>query len=127
MIQQRRHNSVAESPTIPFDRFYKELPMIHYSCDRCGKNIDPEMEIRYIVRIEVQATCDSPVLGDNEESDHLLELEEILERLEDADCPNISEDVYHRRKHDLCSGCYREYRKNPLALEPQIPIGFSNN
>lgn len=103
-----------------------ELKMIHYSCDRCGKNIDPEMEIRYVVRIEVQASCESPAFCEDE-GDHLLELEEILERLENAECPNISEDVYHRRKHDLCCNCYREYRKNPLAIEPQIPIGFSDN
>lgn len=103
--------------------------MIHYSCDRCGKKIDPEMEIRYIVRIEVQASCDSPGCDNNgcDESDHLLELHEILERLEDAESPSVSEDVYHRRKHDLCCGCYHEYKRNPLAMEPQIPIGFSNN
>lgn len=99
--------------------------MIHYSCDRCGKNIDPEMEMRYVVRIEVQASCDVP-MGD-EESDHLLEIEEIIERLEDAESGSISEAVYHRCKHDLCSGCYHEYKRNPLAMEPQIPIGFSNN
>ena len=101
--------------------------MIHYSCDRCSANIDPELEIRYIVRIEVQASCEAPGFNSVEESDHLLELQEILERLEDAECDSISEEVYHRRKHDLCSSCYHEYRQNPLALEPQIPIGFSNN
>ena len=100
--------------------------MIHYSCDRCGKNIDPEMEVRYIVRIEVQASCESYGV-DEEEGDHLLELDEIIERLEDAECESISEEVYHRRKHDLCSGCYQEYKRNPLAMEPQIPIGFSDN
>lgn len=98
--------------------------MIHFSCDRCGKNIDPEMEVRYIVRIEVQATCEHNC-GDSE--DHLLELEEIIERLEDSESEAISEEVYHRRKHDLCSGCYHEYKRNPLAMEPQIPIGFSDN
>lgn len=98
--------------------------MIHYSCDRCGKNIDPEMEVRYIVRIEVQASCES---CGNESDDHLLDLEEIIERLEDSECEAISEEVYHRRKHDLCSGCYQEYKRNPLAMEPQIPIGFSDN
>ena len=101
--------------------------MIHYSCDRCGKKIDPEMEVRYIVRIEVQASCDVPSFDVENEGDHLLELNEIIERLEDAENDSVSEDVYHRRKHDLCSGCYHEYKRNPLAMEPQIPIGFSDN
>ena len=100
--------------------------MIHYSCDRCGKTITPETEIRYVVRIEVQASCETFGICEDE-SDHLLQLEEILERLEDSESPSIGDDVYHRRKHDLCSHCYREYKQNPLALEPQIPIGFSNN
>ncbi len=100
--------------------------MIHYSCDRCGKNIDPELEVRYIVRIEVQASCES-VGPDHNEADHLLELDEILERLEDSECESIGEEIYQRRKHDLCSGCYQEYKQNPLAMEPQIPIGFSDN
>ena len=100
--------------------------MIHYSCDRCGKNIDPEMEVRYVLRIEVQASCETP-LSEEDDRDHLLEIEEILERLEDAESDAISEEVYHRRKHDLCSCCYQEYKRNPLAMEPQIPIGFSDN
>ena len=101
--------------------------MIHYSCDRCGKNIDPELEVRFIVRIEIQASCESPCFGCDDECDHLLELNEILERLDDAECEAIGEEVYHRRKHDLCSSCYQQYRQNPLAMEPQIPIVFSNN
>ena len=70
--------------------------------------------------------CEAPAFYE-EEGDHLLELEEILERLEDAECPNISEDVYHRRKHDLCSGCYREYRKILSQSNLKFPIGFSDN
>lgn len=82
------------------------------------------MEVRYIIRIEVQASCESCC---SESDDHLLDLEEIIERLEDSECDSISEEVYHRRKHDLCSCCYQEYKRNPLAMEPQIPIGFSDN
>ncbi|MEM9412890.1 MAG: hypothetical protein AAGA30_17395, partial [Planctomycetota bacterium] len=84
-----------------------------------------ELEVRYIVRIEVQASCDMPC--HDEESDHLLEIDEILERLEAAESESISEEIYHRRKHDLCSSCYHEYKRNPLAMEPPIQIGFSDN
>jgi hypothetical protein len=57
----------------------------------------------------------------------LLELDEILERLEDAQCDQIGDEVYHRRRHDLCAPCYQEYKQNPLALEPQLSLDFSDN
>ena len=99
--------------------------MIHYSCDRCQRRIDSLEEIRYIVRIEIQATIDSAEPAD--EGDHLMEIEEILERLEEADCQELSEDVYQNRQFDLCSQCYREYKKNPLALDAPVTFDFSQN
>lgn len=102
--------------------------MIHYTCDRCAKLIDPELEGRYIVRIEIQASVDSPYSdSDDENDDHLLDLDEILERLEDDECDEIGDDVYRRRKFDLCSQCYAEYVRNPLAQESQLHLGFSDN
>jgi hypothetical protein len=29
--------------------------MIHYTCDRCKREIDPEQELRYVVKLEIQA------------------------------------------------------------------------
>ena len=29
--------------------------MIHFTCDRCKREIDPDLELRYVVRLEVQA------------------------------------------------------------------------
>lgn len=102
--------------------------MIHYSCDRCRRTIDPEIEVRYAIRIEIQASVDSPNADVDDDGDHLLELQEILERLEDSQCVDISDDIYQRRKYDLCPSCYREYIKNPLAMEPSIQkVGFSDN
>ncbi|MCH2180588.1 MAG: hypothetical protein MK108_01155 [Mariniblastus sp.] len=99
--------------------------MIHYSCDRCQRRIDSLEEIRYIVRIEIQATIDSAEPAD--EGDHLMEIEEILERLEEADCQELSEDVYQNRQFDLCPQCYQEYKKNPLALDAPVTFDFSQN
>jgi len=101
------------------------MTMIHYSCDRCQRRIDSVEDIRYIVRIEIQATIDS--VESTEDGDHLMEIEEILERLEDADCQELSEDVYQNRQFDLCPGCYLEYKKNPLSLDAQLVLGFSDN
>lgn len=101
--------------------------VIHYTCDRCAKMIDPDLDLRYVVRIEIQASMECDNACDEQDDDHLLDLEEILERLEDEESPNISEDVYQRRKFDLCSACYHEYKKNPLARENQLHFGFSQN
>ena len=100
--------------------------MIHHTCDRCAKIIDPDLDVRYIIRIEIEASIDS-LSQDGEDRDHLLELDEILERLEDEECPDISEDIYQRRKFDLCSNCYRDYKRNPLSRENQSLFGFSEN
>jgi hypothetical protein len=101
--------------------------MIHYTCDRCANLIDPELEVRYVVRIEIQASVDFPGSGADEEEDNLLELSEILQRLEDAEMDEIGDDVYQRRKFDLCPKCYREYVQNPLSQESQLHVGFSDN
>ena len=99
--------------------------MIHYSCDRCQRRIDSKEDIRYVVRIEVQATIDS--VDPDDDGDHLMEIEEVLECLEDADCQELGEDVYQNRRFDLCQSCYQEYKKNPLAMDAQVSFVFSDN
>ena len=100
--------------------------MIHYSCDRCGKLIDPQVEIRYVLRVEVQAAIESHDTDINER-DHLDELQEIIERLKDTDHEELGRDLYHQSRHDLCSACQREYLMNPTAKETQLQFGFSEN
>ncbi len=99
--------------------------MIHHSCDRCQKMIDNEVEMRYVVWIEVQAAID-PVAAD-EDDDNLLDLDEILERLDAADSEQISQDIYRRQRFDLCAGCHRQFLENPLGLEAKASVQFSQN
>jgi hypothetical protein len=102
--------------------------MIHYSCDRCKRELDPEEDLRYVLRLEVSAVME-PLDSDDVEDDrdHLLEIQDILERLEDEQSDAIGEDVYHKRRYDLCSDCYKEYVKNPLGREVPVHLGFSPN
>jgi hypothetical protein len=104
--------------------------MIQYCCDRCKRSMDAGDDLRYVVRIEIEAKYD--VLGDepDDDRDHLLELHEILERMEDADSddhPPIDDDVYRKQRFDLCPECYRKFVKNPLGRELASPLGFSKN
>ena len=103
--------------------------MIHYSCDRCGGSIESD-DLRYVVRVEVQATMETidALEADAEaDRDHLLELEEILERMDDEQCSLISEDVYQQKRYDLCCSCYRKFISDPLGSESTTHFNFSSN
>ena len=102
--------------------------MIHHTCDRCKRVIDPEQELRYVVRLEIEAVMD-PLHEDEpqDDRDHLLEIDEILERVETADGDAIGEDIYQKRRYDLCPQCYRKFAGNPLGREKKASLGFSHN
>lgn len=102
--------------------------MIHYTCDRCHREIDADVEVRYAVEIETKAIFEpsgSPPVVDDD-SDHLLELHEILERLDEDEEPPC--DAAATRRHfDLCSDCYKIYSRNPIARDMPLTIEFSKN
>ena len=107
---------------------FKDPRMIHYSCDRCKRAIDPSEDLRYVVTMEVQAAMD-PLDADepDDDRDHLLEIQEILERLEDAESDAVGDDIYQKRRFDLCPDCYRKFIKNPVGGEIPAHLGFSQN
>lgn len=101
--------------------------MIHYTCDCCKRPIDPEGELRYVVRVEVYAAIDPATEEDDDDRDHLQEIQDILERLDDADDPTLGDDVYHQKRYDLCVECRNRYVKNPLGRMAVQGVGFSKN
>jgi hypothetical protein len=108
-----------------------EDAMIHYTCDRCHREINPDVEVRYAVELQVR-----PIFDEQRESsldpdaDHLSELHELLERLDESEeeaggcCDG---DACAPQQFDLCSDCYKVYARNPLAREFHVGIGFSEN
>ncbi len=103
--------------------------MIHYSCDRCKRSIDPSEEIRYVVRVEVRAAMDfSDFLDDEDDRDFLMEAQEALDRAEDAIGDSVSDDIYQHHRYDLCPTCYRKFMKNPVGKEQPVEMNyFSKN
>ena len=102
--------------------------MIHYSCDRCQKAIDTDEELRYELKIEVNVGIDpANDESDSDDRDHLEEVDEWLQRMEDEDCEQLCEQLFQTRRYDLCSQCYEQYIQNPLAVESQIALDFSQN
>lgn len=103
--------------------------MIRYSCDLCGREFDPQDDLRYVVKVEVYAAFDANSVdgGDDDDRDHLEEIQDILERLDDSSDDQIGEDVYQQLRFDLCPECRKRFIKNPLGRETAKAFGFSSN
>ncbi len=100
--------------------------MIHYTCDLCKRELDPKEDLRYVVRIAITAAFD-PVAEDEEEADrdHLQEIQDLLEHLEDTQEDRIGEEVYQELRFDLCPECRKRYGKNPLGRRPAKALDYS--
>jgi len=108
--------------------------MIHYTCDRCKRAIDPETEARYVVEIEVRlANAAESIEEEFEDIDQLSELNEQLQRELNAelglqiDHPDECDDCEGPEQYDLCHQCYETFANNPLGRESAVGFGFSNN
>ena len=100
--------------------------MIRFTCDLCKREIDPEGDLRYVVKIEIYASLD-PMVLEEDDRDHLQEMQDILERSEDLDSDQIGDEVYQQLRFDLCPECRRRFLKNPLGRENTKILNFSEN
>jgi hypothetical protein len=103
--------------------------MIRYVCDLCKCELDPEHDLRYVVKVEVYAAYDPNLNAEDEDDrDHLQEIQDILERLEDEADQQIGADVYQKLRYDLCPECRKKFLENPLGRESAKAVfGFSSN
>lgn len=99
--------------------------MIHFSCDLCKRPLDPEDDLRYVVKMEVFAAFDPVEIDDDR--DNLQEIQDILERMDDAQDERIEDDVYQQMRFDLCPDCRKRFVKNPLGRKQAEKLHFSNN
>ena len=101
--------------------------MIHYSSDRCKRLLEPSLDERYVVRIEVQAVLEPPTLdAPDDDRDHLVEIEDLLSSVDLSDF-EPDRDLFQQRRFDLCQDCHRKYLQNPLGMEPVAQWGTSDN
>lgn len=102
--------------------------MIRYCCDLCKRDLDPERDLRYVVKVEIYAALDPTVAEEQDDDrDHLQEIQDILERLGDAESEQVGDDVYKALRFDLCPECRRKFVKNPLGRETAKVLDFSEN
>ncbi len=101
--------------------------MIHYTCDRCKREINPTHHTRYVVQIEIQSIDEDAFCDFEDDVDHLTELHHMLEDGGGEPDPHCETPHSHRGQYDLCPDCHRQFLKNPLGRENLVAIGFSNN
>ena len=104
--------------------------MLHYSCDACKRPIDPQTGTRHVVKIEVFAAIDDESAcecdaAESDDADHLEEMQDLLERLDEADA-GMDDDTRSLR-FDLCDECRRKFVRNPLGLKRGKQLDFSQN
>jgi len=99
--------------------------MLHYSCDICKRPIVAGSDLRHVVKIEVFPAVEDQPCGcpggsvSQHDADHLEEMQDLLERLDDADLRSL--------RFDLCDACRQRFVKNPLGVKGGKQLDFSNN
>jgi hypothetical protein len=101
--------------------------MMHFTCDCCQRSLDPDRDVRYVVRLEVYASFDPMERELDDDQDHLQELQDILEQMEAAQSDQIGDDVYQQLRYDLCSDCRKKFLRSPFGRLAAQPLDFSKN
>ena len=102
--------------------------MIHYTCDRCKREIRTAHQTRYVVQIDVQAVADDGNADYEDEIDNLAVLHQALESISDDPVSIVENESTLRGHYDLCPECHAQFLKNPLGRDLMIEqLGFSNN
>ena len=101
--------------------------MIRYTCDLCKRDLDPRSDLLYKVKIEIGAVFDPVEETIDDDRDHLQEIHDILEHMEDADVEHIADQVHQTMSFDLCAECRRQFVKRPLGRETTHLFDFSKN
>ena len=104
--------------------------MIRRYCDLCKREINQREQPSYVVRIEVCASfdpTDEVDCDDCADRNHLEEIQEMLDAIDEEDLAEASQDVYHRMRFDLCSECRRRFLRNPLGRDLLDRSRFSEN
>jgi hypothetical protein len=101
--------------------------MIHYTCDRCKRQINVADQMRYVVQIDIQSAVEEPMPEIEDDIDQLTELHQMLEGLSVDAIDSDGRESSHHGRYDLCPECHRQYLQNPLGKDAVLALGFSNN
>lgn len=101
--------------------------MMHFTCDQCGKEMRPDHDARYIVKIECRAAFDVHELTDEDlDEDHMESLSELLREMEADDSASLPS-ATQRFTYDLCPDCHERFVRDPLGKDQPQKLFFSEN
>lgn len=99
-----------EQPDVP-----DSMDDLDVSCDRCGKGLLIDSNVRYEVTIEVKAAYDPLEITEEDLSDDLDEaIDRTLNELEDLSEEEAKDQVYKKMEFNLCSSCQSDFLESPL-------------
>jgi len=103
--------------------------MLHFTCDLCGKELQPGDDHRFVVKIECFAAHDPAEITEADlDEDHMEAVSQLLRDMDDdvADPDNL-EPACHNFRFDLCTECRKKFVRDPLAKEVAQKFDFSEN
>ena len=102
--------------------------MLHYTCDMCGKDLLVDEDVRYVVKMEVYAAYDPMEISQEDlEKDHMEEISQLIDEMEDMDTQELEDGVYKSFRFDLCPSCQKKFVRRPLVRKSETRLGFSEN
>ena len=102
--------------------------MVHFTCDRCGKDLTASGDPRYVVRIAAYAGFDPNELAPGDlDDDHMESLSEVLQSQSHLSPEELDAQNYKGFRFDLCPDCHVKFIKDPLARDPFPAMDFSKN
>ena len=85
------------------------------SCDRCDKSLLIDEDVRYEVRIVVQAAYDPMEITSQQLAEtRPVDWKNLVEHLEKMTEDEMQDQVYRELRFDLCPGCQKDYLREPL-------------
>jgi len=102
--------------------------MMHFSCDLCGKSLQPGDDHRYVVKIEAYAAQDPAEITDEDlDQDHMDAVSELLRDMEDGIEVAAPDQTVRNFRFDLCPECLERFARDPLGKENVHKLFFSKN
>lgn len=100
--------------------------MSAFACDRCGRGLLTDADVRYVVKLEITSAYDPmEVTPADLEGDHEAEIQKLMEQLEDLDAEDVENSVHWSKQFDVCATCQRALLRDPLGAGAIGPGGAS--
>lgn len=102
--------------------------MMHITCDGCGKELRPEAEHYFVVKVEVFAAGAPAELTEADlDEDHMEAFGEMLREMEESSASDPVPPACQQLRYDLCAACRQRYLRDPLGKEAAQKFDFSEN